>query len=225
MPALGQLPPFLAGRGTEQERVRELLDGLADRQQVGNDLILYGPRGNGKTALMEWALREARARGIGTLEYSSEEIESKEWLARRLSGLPPWLRLLSGVSALGFGVKLRESGADPIVAALARKTRKHPLLLAIDAGRALLLAAQRLRRMQFPVTLLLVETPALRRQLHAMRTSFWGTCEILRLGLLRLDAAGDAIRIPMEAEGRSIAADALAQVVRESHGCPYFLRL
>lgn len=233
VPSPGQLPPFLAGRGREQERVRELLDRLADREQVGNDLILYGPRGNGKTALMEWALRKARARGVGTLEFSSEEVESKEWLAQRLSALPPWIRLLSGVSALGFGVRLRESGGGPIVDALARKARKRPLLLAIDeahtlaidVGRALLHAVQRLRRMQFPVMLLLAGTPDLRRHLHAMGATFWERSEILRMGLLNLEEAGDAIRIPMEAEGRSISADALTQVVAESHGYPYFLQL
>lgn len=75
------------------------------------------------------------------------------------------------------------------------------------------------------VILLLAGTPDLPRHLNTMEASFWDRSEILPLGLLSPSAAADAIRIPLEAARRSIEADALARVVAESHGYPFFLQL
>ena len=226
------MPPYLAGRESELRLIRNQ---LARLQQAagGSDAIIYGPRGNGKTALMESVLREARATGIATLKFTSADIESKEWLARHLSVVPSWLRLLSGVTLPGIGVRTRDAPGGMISNALARRARKRALVVAVDeahvlaheAGRALLNAVQRCRTDQVPVMLLLAGTPDLPRHLNSMDASFWDRCKILPLGLLQPDAAGDAIRIPLEAAGRSIEEDALARVIVESHGYPYFLQL
>ena len=215
--------------------MRLIRDQLAWLQQAadGSDVIIYGPRGNGKTALMESALREARATGIATLKFTSADIESKEWLALHLSVMPSWLRLLRGVTLPGIGIRTRDAPVGIISNALARRTRKRALVVAVDeahvlaheAGRALLNAVQRCRTDQVPVMLLLAGTPDLPRHLNSMDASFWDRCEILPLGLLQPDAAADAIRIPLEAAGRSIEEDALARVIAESHGYPYFLQL
>ena len=120
-----------------------------------------------------------------------------------------------------------------ISAVLSRRARKRGLVVAVDeahtlaigVGRALLNAVQQSLTDQAPVMLLLAGTPGLPRHLNSMDASFWGRSETVPLGLLRPVAAADAIRIPMEAEGRSISTEALAQVVEESHGYPYFLQL
>ena len=227
------MPPHLAGREPEQALIRGHLNRLEGKWSTGRDVIIYGPRGNGKTALMEWALRQAESRKIGIMDFSSEEIKSAEWLAEHLSILPRWLRSLRGLSAMGFGMQTSDSPAGRISGALGRRARRRGLVIAIDeahtlatdAGRALLHAVQRLGRKELPVMLILAGTPDLPRHLNTMESSFWDRSEVLPLGLLRPSAASDAIRIPMEAGGRSIAADALAQVVAESHGYPYFLQL
>ena len=128
---------------------------------------------------------------------------------------------------------MRDSAIGRTSDALARRVRKGPLLIAIDeahilatdAGRALLNAVQRLRRKKLPLMLLLVGTPDLPRRLNSMNASFWGRSAKLRIRLLNPDAATDAIRIPFEAAGRSIAADAMEQMVLESHGYPFFLQM
>ena len=232
VPASGKVPPYLAGRESEQGLIRNQLAWLQEAAG-GSDVIIYGPRGNGKTALMEWALRQARARGVATLKFTSADIESKEWLARHLSAVPSWLRLLSGVTLPGIGIRTRDAPAGLISDALARRARKRALVVAVDeahvlahdAGRALLNAVQRSRTDEVPVMLLLAGTPDLPRHLNSMEASFWDRSEILPLGLLKPDAAADAIRIPMESGDLSISAEALARVVAESHGYPYFLQL
>ena len=232
-PGQGKTPPFLAGRETEQDKVRDFLSLLAAQTPTDSDLILFGPRGNGKTVLLEWALREAEQEGIGTIDFYGAEIKSEEWLACELSVLPAWLRWFSGVSALGIGVKLREAAVSRIRASLARRVRKQPLLIAVDeahtlgveVGRTLLNEVQRLRRTGLPVMVLLAGTPDLPHRLNGMGASFWGRSAKLRIGLLKPDAAAEAIQVPFEAAKRSIAADALEQVVHESHGYPFFLQL
>ena len=238
VPGQGQIPPFLAGREAEQELVQTFLDELGEKSAPATDIFFYGPRGNGKTTLMQWARREAAARKIETIAFYAAEIRSEEWLVRQLSVrqlsvLPPWLRALSSVSALGIGVKVRDSARGRISDILARRARKRPILIAIDEahilalepGRALLNAAQELRGMGLPVMLLLAGTPDLPRNLNSMGASLWERSVTLRIGLLGQGAAAKAIGIPLERNGRSIESDALAQVADESHGYPFFVQL
>ena len=233
VPGQGKMPPFLAGRETEQAVIRNLLAWLEEQEAPGSDLLLYGPRGNGKTALLEWACREARDRKIGALTFSSKEVQSTRWLARRLSMLPRWLRPLRELSVWRVGIKMSDPEPGRLSDVLARRARRRGLVLAIDeahtlaigVGQQVLHAVQRLRSEGVPVMLLLAGTPDLPVHLSEMDASFWGRSRKLALGLLAPDAAADAIRVPLEAEGRSIADKALAQVVAESHGYPYFLQL
>ena len=232
LPAPGYVPAYLAGRETEQRLIRSEL-GRLKLARPGRDIVIYGPRGNGKTALMAWALDEAQDRGIGTVHFSSKEIESKEWLARHLAILPSWLTALSGLSVLGIGIKTRDPTSGRISNALARRARRRGLVVAvdeahtleIDAGQHLLHAVQALRFKKMPVILLLAGTPDLPRHLSSMEASFWNRSKILPLGRLGTSGAADAIRIPVEAEGRSISSDALANVVSQSHGYPFFLQM
>jgi len=230
------LPPFLAGREPEQALVRGLLRKLADGTPSGTDVILYGPRGNGKTALLEWALREAEKRKIGVLDIGlgeSEASEAEESNGREPSAMSRWLRALSGLSVLGAAIKWREMPMDRIPAVLERRARKGPLLATVDEaqtltlpfGRALLSAAQRCQRRQLPVMLLLAGTPDLPRHLNAMEATFWDRGRQLPVDRLGPDASVDAIQVPIEERGRSIAPEAVQRVAEESQGYPYFLQM
>ena len=58
-PGTGGIPPYLAGREREQALFRDLLADLADRVPPAVEVVLHGPRGNGKTVLLRWLEREA----------------------------------------------------------------------------------------------------------------------------------------------------------------------
>ena len=60
-PGTGQLPPYLAGREDEQRALLDSLEVLREGETVPADIILIGPRGNGKTALLRWFDREIAA--------------------------------------------------------------------------------------------------------------------------------------------------------------------
>lgn len=67
------IPPCLAGRESEQLLIRRDLDRLARKRPLDTNLILYGPRGNGKTALLAWAVGQAKARGIRSIRLAASQ--------------------------------------------------------------------------------------------------------------------------------------------------------
>lgn len=54
VPGAGILPPYLAGREAEQSLFRKIFGRLREGRSLPDEVILYGPRGNGKTALLSW---------------------------------------------------------------------------------------------------------------------------------------------------------------------------
>ena len=228
----GNLPPYLAGRKPEQALIKRFLKILAKRRQLASDIILYGPRGNGKTALIEWSRREAEALRIPVADLQGGSLRSEEQLAAALSVERRWLEALRGFSLGPVGVRLRNLPPGPVSSALARAVRKGPQLILIDEahmlgtepGQSLLNTVQSFQRRGLPVLLILAGTPDLPRHLGAMGTSFWDRSEQLPIGRLE-PAAAAAVRVPLEEHGRSIEDEALQRVVMESHGYPYFLQL
>ena len=115
---------------------------------------------------------------------------------------------------------------------LAARASKRGLVLLLDeahrleprVGEELLNAAQAVGR-KAPFLLVLAGTPNLRDHLGTIGASFWNRSRKLPLGRLDESAAADAIRRPLEAEETSISDEALAHIVRESHGYPFFLQL
>ena len=176
LPGQGLVPPYLAGREEEQDIIQHLFDWLGDGLATGSDLIICGPRGNGKTALMAWALKAARDRGIRTLKFMAADIRSEGRLVRHLDIVPPWLRVLSAVNLLGFGIKTRDTPGSLIGGSLARMARRRALVLGVDeahtlapeVGGILLQAVQDLRSDGVPVMLLLAGTPEFPRHLNSM---------------------------------------------------------
>ena len=182
-----------------------------------HDVALMGPRGNGKTVLLNWFKRacrdhEADVDVVATLTPS--DVPTPNAL----------LDLLASPS--GNARNLREE--------LTTRCRRKPLAVLLDeahtldleAGRTLLNASQQVRD-EAPFLLVLAGTPGLPEHLGAMNASFWSRLGEGRLGIgLLSDAAGRAALVePLAAHDVSIDADALATVVEESQRYPYFIQL
>lgn len=181
VPGQGQVPPFLAGCATEQSFFQDQLDGLSHKIAPESSIVLYGPRGNGKTALLRWAEREARSRGIRTIWLAGQSAQTEEVLLRKLSLLPGWPRRLHGASLRGSGVQVRDTPRGIVSERLARRVRRLPLLLAWDEahtidkelGCRILNAAQALQSAGLPLLRVLAGTPDLPRPLQTIQASFW----------------------------------------------------
>ena len=78
---------------------------------------------------------------------------------------------------------------------------------------------------ELPFLLVLAGTPNLRSHLNTMNASFWSRADRRPVGRLDSEATAAAIREPLQSEDIAIDEDALAHVVRESHGYPYFVQL
>ncbi len=236
VPGQGHIPPYLAGRESEQSVLRGHLAKLAGRKSPGTSVVLYGPRGNGKTTLLLWAVRQARERRIRTVRLPASVAGAAEALRAELSLLTGWrgfLRRFRGVNVPWFGIRISDPEIGELTRLLERRARWGPLLVALDEahkmdpelGREVLNAVQHVQGDDRPVMLLLAGTPDLPRHLNTMGASFWDRCRDLPIGRLGPADAADAVRIPLEDGGRSIEGDALDAVVRESHGYPFFLQL
>ncbi len=198
----------------------------------GTQVILYGPRGNGKTALLGWLRREARAAGIETVVLRPSETPDEVGLRSFL--LPrTWIQRLAPSEVGIKGLKWKTAEVPPAtVAEILAERAEAPLLVLVDeahtleiaAGRALLNAAQEVAA-ESPLLTVLAGTPNLEKRLDAMGASFWNRAEQVRMGRLSPRATEEAFCKPLSAEGIAVPAAASAALVTESQRYPYFIQL
>lgn len=216
-----------------QRAGRDLLNKVQNGVTIESDLVLWGPRGTGKTAMLHWLAAEARQRNIEVVSLASADLKTNEELVARISGPPRWSERLASVSWRGLQWKARDRTPDFLDHVLLRRVRRAPLALLIDeahtldplVGRTILSTVQRLAGMDTPLLTVLAGTPGLPDQLRKMQATFWERNRILTFNRLGDRDASDAVRIPFEAAGRSITSEALEQAVSESQGYPFFLQV
>ena len=236
-PGAGAMPPYLAGRGAEQRLLGALLRDLEAGTPPAGDVILYGPRGNGKTVLLNWLRDEAAAASrTETVAILPSGVPDSERLSELLAPTGWWDRLTPEEMAFaGFSWRPGKPGGNrppPLEEILAARARKSPLLVLLDeahtldlqVGRALLAASQEVRR-KLPCLLVLAGTPNLQSRLASMDASFWSRSRQLRIGPLDRAATGEALRRPFDREGIPVPSNLLEEMARESQGYPFFVQL
>ena len=239
-PGTGAVPPALTGREREQAVLSLCLADLLGGVSPPHDVALVGPRGTGKTVLLNWFKRTCRDRApdVDVAALTPNDIPTQEALLDVLAPPSAMAKLLPrkvGVAAVGSVEWGQPSGAmRNLQAALIARCRRKPLAVLLDeahtldleVGRALLNVSQQVRD-EAPFLLVLAGTPGLPVHLGAMNASFWSRLGAGRLGigLLSAAAARAALVDPLAAHGVSIAAAALDAVVEDSQRYPYFVQL
>ena len=233
-PSPGRPPPYLAGRGREQSVFRRLLTELEERRPPPREVVLYGPRGNGKTTLLAWVEREAApGTRVEVLRVTPSEFHGSEDLAGLLRPRRWWRRIVPDSLSVK-GVRFRSPGrsASRLKEIVRRRVERRPLALLVDeahtldkkAGRALLNCSQQVGA-ELPFLLVLAGTPDLRTRLNTLQASFWNRAEILPIGRLRPADAEQALRRPFAADGTAVSDDAMTRMVGESDRYPFFIQL
>ena len=237
-PGSGATPPALTGREPEQTVLNRCLADLAGGASPPHDVVLTGPRGNGKTVLLNWFKAACEGRKLDVVALTPDEIPDRAALIAALSPRTWGSKLMPrkvGVAAVG-SMEWAASAAAPdnLVRQLSVRCRKKAVAVLLDeahtldpdVGRTLLNASQKVRG-EAPFLLVLAGTPGLPAHLGTMNASFWSRLGQGRLGIGRLGeaAAREALVEPLAAHGTGIDADALDTVSEDSQRYPYFIQL
>lgn len=248
----GVAPPVFAGRGAEESVLSVAVNQLGERDDDGKakiaaDVVVYGPRGHGKTVLLQ-RLRERAAShpGWGVLDVDvGTHGGSPAALAAFVAPQPLRRRaakLLSGVKAqasfwganLGIELPSMETSSWSLEAALTVALADGPRLLLCDEAHrlrpetcmALLDASQRLRGRGAPLLVVLAGTPVLQDVLAASGASFWERATIIPMGPLPEGAALQALIQPLQALGVHFDdPDALSSADEAMCRYPFFTQL
>lgn len=253
-PGAGGMPFFLAGRKHEQEVLARMMGELRRGKAPAHDAAIQGPRGVGKTALLNWAKRA----GAKTTVRGARDLRVVLLPSFALKTLPKLFRATLGTSVVtgsthavetegGLGIGATRMGGKRAatvtydgmdeaewVGALVRSCHDKPLMLLVDeahtldleVGKALLNASQAVRD-EAPFMLVLAGTPLLAPHLGRMDSSFWSRLDEgdMPIGLLHRPAAMDAIRKPLDTGGVQVDQDALDDMVDDAGCYPYFLQM
>ena len=236
----GAAPPALTGRTSEQAVLSRCLADLRSNSAPPHDVVLVGPRGNGKTVLLRW-FEHACARSKPAVDVAWLTPSAVPNQPALLGALAPRRRLAKllprkvGIASIGSAEWASPNGRSGLAEAVASRCRRRPLAvlldeahtLDLDVGSALLNGSQEVRGARAPFLLVLAGTPGLPTHLDAMNASFWSRLGEGELGIGRLSekAAKQALADPLEAHGVDIDADTLAHVVAQSQCYPYFIQL
>ena len=248
-PGSGDAPPFLAGREAPQDTLQTLFADLQDGHSPPREAILYGPRGNGKTVLLETFRRQCEEQDADTLDLTPAAIGNVTDLASQLLYDDSAIgKFLTSVTPSGLSIDLQAIGARwdsmtptekdnvkrrHLVPMLIARCRKRPLVVALDeahtldaeVGHTLLNASQQVRKQGAAFLLVIAGTPNLRDHLNQMSATFWNRAEKIGIGRLDREATIEALASPLAGAGITFDQDALDRVVRESQRYPYFIQL
>ena len=236
-PGDGALPPALTGRGAQQDVLSRCLADLVAGAAPPHNIVLLGPRGNGKTALLQWFRAACAERSVDVEALTPQRIPNHEALVDALVPRGPiakWLPRKIGIASLGSAEWQEGTAPKDLTRALIARSRKRPLAvlldeahtLTLDVGATLLNASQQVRA-DAPFLLVLAGTPGLPDRLSAMDASFWSRLGegLLPVGRLDETATREALVRPLAAHRVHIDADALGAAVEHSQCYPYFIQL
>ena len=238
-PRTGVAPPALTGREREQTVLRRCLADLLGGKAPPHDVAMMGPRGNGKTVLLNWFEGACRKTGrIHIVRLSPSRIRTGQDLDHLLRPVSVINRILPRkLGVTGVGQAERAAPAPPsqdLPARLSARCRRRPTVVLVDeahtldreVGQLLLNVSQEVRA-SAPFLLVMAGTPGLPAHLSTMNASFWSRLDEGRMGIgLLSDAASrDALVKPLTAHGVGIDRDALDAVVEDSQRYPYFIQV
>ena len=116
----GGLPPYLAGREHEQDLCRAFMSRLRLGRPPPREIVFYGPRGNGKTALPAWLEKETAASpGVDVIRLVPAAIRTETRLVERLLSTSWWQHLTPNEISV-YGIKWRPDTVTAARTALGR---------------------------------------------------------------------------------------------------------
>ncbi|WP_424947463.1 AAA family ATPase [Candidatus Spongiihabitans sp.] len=242
-PGSGESPPYLAGRESEQGRLRKILAEISAGRSPAAETVMYGPRGMGKTVLLNWLEDEvekggAKNNSIRVSRVTPDQLTSpaemwdflisKNWLQKKFPN-----KKEVGVKGFLYGAWTENSTSPKeLLDKLIHQCKKSPLVCLLDEAHTMdaglcngLLNLSQAVRNEAPFLLVLAGTPGLRHFLSTVNASFVERSNVIGIARLDAQATADAIVKPLNEHGIEIDDNTLAQVVEDSQHYPYFIQL
>ena len=245
-PGPGKRPPMLAGRSSELTKLREAAGMLPRGQPPESDVVLIGPRGNGKTALLRTVERDFEDQKVDIVEILPALIPNVEALARHLLDRGPPTHVepmakarmgLGPIASVEVGATAEVTVGADLVRSLADEVWKRcaagrPMVVMVDEAHTLdptvmkaLLTVSQKAQTKAPFMVVLAGTPGLRDALTVADTAFWNRSTVLGVDRLHSEAVEQAIFEPLRDHGVMCDTDATLMVVEDCQGYPYFAQL
>lgn len=236
------MPPVVSGRADTLGRIAAAFtDGPRTPYRT---MILMGPRGSGKTVMLNAARAEAARRGWGVIAVSASASDVIHELAAAAHGVPSesgW-----GARPVGFGSREPRSPSrdDPARAAsLTRllvglastaQAQDSGVLVAIDemqsidlaAGREVAVAVQEVvRNRQLPMVFVGAGLPELEDTLLLDdAVTFFGRCLRVRLDAIGVEEAAHLLTETAATAGGTLRSASVEAAVTTARGSPYLLQ-
>ena len=245
-PGFGTTPKYLAGRNRERESVNVAL-GIINKprakdklltEQPNAPIVLVGPRGVGKTVLLNLAQTIAKEKDIPNVKIDKQLLESNHTTLLKMINSPTtWqqaMALLDSIAVLGTKVSFTSQQLNEnLLPVLRKRLVKTPLLLVLDEVHTyeasflstFLNMVQNFIAEKYPLAVMMAGTPGMMGLLHACGASFVERSKVLRMNILNMDDTKAALAEPAKQSGLPIEADALELLVENSDCYPYFIQV
>ena len=129
-PGTGAAPPALTGREREQAVLKQCLADLLGGEAPPHDVALMGPRGNGKTVLLNWFDRACRETGrLEVARLLPSRIRSGQAVVDALLPVPAIRRILPRKLGVGHAEwAAPEPSAQDLTGRLTVRCRRRPVV-------------------------------------------------------------------------------------------------
>lgn len=251
-PGIGNAPAYLAGRSKEKSIIEKTLKAINGPKLTGGKLkqpprrpiTLSGPRGVGKTCLLQWAQDLAQKQGIPAIRVVYlRKGDSKEGTLQELTQ-----RLIDGkgkeTTSSGFQLKLpqlasykkewrREPSDVSYRQVVQARLSEGPLAIMMDEVHhyddeylALILQhSQEMISNGYPLAIMLVGTPQMESFLMRVSTTYMNRCKTIRINKLTTEETSRALHKPFLDNGIEVSEDALKFMTDITDLYPYFVQV
>lgn len=251
-PGPGTLPAHLAGRSNEKSVIEETLKAIvgkrlqerAPKKPTLRPIKLSGPRGAGKTCLMQWAEDLARKQDVQTMRVVHARV-----VTSRESMLQGIINQLIGNGGDDSAKSTFQMGLLPLVSykeewrsdpshnsykqALLARLGEGPLAMMLDEVQhydkeilALILQHnQEMINAGYPLAMMLAGTPKMESYFMDVFATFMNRSETIRINSLSTEETSDALHKPFRDQGIKVSDDALQFMIKQADNYPYFVQV
>ena len=242
----GKVPPFLAGREDEKNKLYELLGRTVGGEVVTSNVHIFGPRGVGKTSLLEQVRGELKSLKKGnegkaavamtavnamrTVEEARKTLIDDIGGSLRESLLPE--KVIADLKFVSAEWSRKELSWSGVCDNLAEKCRRRPVVFMVDEAHRLapdVFAAvmddiEMIRQKGGPIIGVFAGKPLLVDLISKAAASYEERSEYISLDLLNDRDSAAAIEYPLSNSSIKISREAMKLVVEDALGYPTYLQ-